>query len=443
MILVALSGGGDSVALLTVLTRIGEKRGFHLEAAHVNHALRGGESDEDEAFVRRLCERMGIPLSVERLTEGYCKKNGISIETAAREARLAFLLKTATERGASRIATGHTQDDQAETVLQRLLRGTGPAGLMGIRPLRDDIWIRPLLDESRESIRRFLDEEGIAYRDDSSNDSLDYFRNRLRHDLIPYISERFSPRFTAALSRLARLSHDQEDYFEQATASAFTAVRIVSNPYKILLDKSKFVEYHNVVRQRIIRHCLCILEGVGRDTDMNEINRIESCIARDRDEIDITADIRCGTGGTVVAFERRHNWQESVPLTIPGVTVIPCGGGYIEAEIVDDNGIVDGIVSVLLDVDCIERFGALTVGPLKSGERFTPFGMTKPVKIIDSITGSLLPKLLRRTIPVVRAGGVPVWVPGLKSTEELRMRDCAAATHRVARLSFKDGIRWL
>lgn len=439
LVLVAVSGGGDSVALLTVLSAIGKVQGFRVEAAHLNHSLRGDESDEDERFVRNLCGRMSIFLTVEKLPEGYLHASDASVETAARDARMAFLVRTSIERKAARIATGHTLDDQAETLMQRIIRGTGPAGLAGIRPLRDNLWIRPLLDESRADIRRYLDEKHIGYRNDSSNDDTGYFRNRIRHELIPLIQNRFSPGFTQAMARLAELADVQEEYFERVTASAFDDVCLLANRYKILLDKSKLVAYHNVVKQRLIRRCLAHLEGEGRTTDMDEIGRVLGLLDCERDEIDITSAVRCGTGGGVLAFELISDVCESISLAIPGDTVIPCGGGRITAEMTGSVYDVDGVSSVLIG----GHVGALSVGPLKSGERMVPFGMKKPVKIADILAGSALPKLLRRTVPVVRADGVPVWIPGLKSAEELRMNRGAHAGCDVIRLAYHDGIRWV
>ena len=179
-VLVALSGGGDSVALLTVLARNRDTLGFRIEAAHLNHALRGADSDGDEDFCRALCAAMDIPLIVHTLTEGELIESRDSIEVSARNARIAFLEQTAMTNGLSRIATGHTMNDQVETVLQRMIRGTGPAGLSGIRPIRNDRWIRPLLATSREDARSYLAALGQSFREDATNSDPAFFRNRIR-----------------------------------------------------------------------------------------------------------------------------------------------------------------------------------------------------------------------------------------------------------------------
>ena len=173
-VIIALSGGGDSVGLLHVLNEMRENFGIVLEAAHLNHSLRGDESDLDEQFCRELCARLSMHLSVKKMAPGTIESGSLSIETCAREQRLRFLEETRVSRCADKIVTGHTLDDQAETVLQRILRGTGPTGLQGILPVREQ-WVRPLLCVSRSEIREYLKTKGFCYRDDSSNEDVVFF----------------------------------------------------------------------------------------------------------------------------------------------------------------------------------------------------------------------------------------------------------------------------
>ena len=219
-VLVALSGGGDSVGLLHVLVSLRDVMGITVEAAHLNHSLRGEESDRDEQFCRELCAALNIHLTPAKIPESDIAARSGSIETFARETRHTFLEKTMMERAMSKIATGHTIDDQAETILQRLLRGTGPLGLQGILPTRDSR-IRPLLCVTRSEIRDYLAASGIDYCEDSSNSDTVYFRNRIRHDLIPFLQDSFSPNITGVLKRLAELSRVQEEYMNEQTVNSF------------------------------------------------------------------------------------------------------------------------------------------------------------------------------------------------------------------------------
>jgi tRNA(Ile)-lysidine synthase len=444
-ILVALSGGGDSVALLAVLLRLSERFPFHVEAAHLNHALRGDESEGDERFVRDLCASLGVPLTVERLPEGAIAEAPGSVETAAREARSAFLIDTARSRGAARIATGHTLDDQAETLLQRIIRGTGPSGLAGILPNRDNLWIRPLLGSSRADARNFLEREGLTCRRDSSNDDPSYFRNRIRLELLPFMKERFSPGITGALTRLAELSAIQEDYFEGVTEEAFRACSILSSRYKILLEKEKFLDYHNVVKQRIVRRCLELLEGKGRDADMDEVERIITAVENGEPAVDVTVRVKCGTASGIAALALNSEQYDPVAIALPGTTEIPQGNGVIRSVPVRPGERGDGLRSIVVTSLLIGRYGTLTVGPLRAGERMVPFGMKRGVKIRDCAAALSMPRFLRDMVPVVRAGAVPVWVPGIKSSEVLRQQpepEPGEAPVDRFMLTLCDGIVW-
>jgi len=443
-VLVALSGGGDSVGLLHVLVHLRDVMGITVEAAHLNHSLRGEESDRDELFCRELCASLNIYMTTAKIPESDIAARSGSIETFAREKRHIFLEKTMIERTMSKIATGHTIDDQAETILQRLFRGTGPLGLQGILPTRDN-WIRPLLCVTRSEIRDYLTESGSDFCEDSSNGDTVYFRNRIRHDLIPFLQDSFSPNITGVLQRLAELSRVQEEFMDEQTMNAFKTCRKHADPFKILLDKPAFMGYHKVLQQRAVRHCLEILEGAGRDTDMDEIENILNLITRDQGVLDITAGVRCESGKETIVFTVPVERYDPVALKLPGDTVIPWGGGVISADKSDAKVNVDGRMKVLISAAVQKKFGNLSIGPVKRGEFMTPYGKERPVKIRDIMSAASLPKVLRDTVPVVRAGATAVWIPGLKSSEYLRAgkdeKRAGVGTKSVL-LRFKNGLRW-
>jgi tRNA(Ile)-lysidine synthase len=210
-IVVAVSGGPDSVALLRILATLQQGQG--LAVAHVNHQLRGAESDADEAFVQELAAKLSLPMRSECLNvKALAQREGDNLEAVARRARYAWLERIAREMGASWVATGHTADDQAETVLHRLLRGTGLKGLRGIAARRAlgagiDL-VRPLLLIRRADVIAYLDAEGQNYRIDSSNCDPAFTRNRIRHELLPLLVRRFNPEVVAILGRLANQANE-------------------------------------------------------------------------------------------------------------------------------------------------------------------------------------------------------------------------------------------
>ncbi len=249
-VLVAISGGPDSVALLCGLAAVRLPGSGQLIAAHFNHGLRGEQSDTDEAFVVDLCRRLGISCEVGRAAgaagllggqDGDLRRDGGNrSEADLRAARYDFLSATARQTGARYVATGHTADDQAETVLLRILRGTGITGLAGIRQHRQLLpgvsLVRPLLNVSRDQAREYLESHGQGYRDDSSNSDLRYTRNRVRHELLPHLADQYNPGVVDALTRLAGLAEGVQDVVASLLGDLQTRCVRVDSPDQVTVD---------------------------------------------------------------------------------------------------------------------------------------------------------------------------------------------------------------
>ena len=248
-ILVALSGGGDSMALLSVLEKLAQERDLHLHAAHFNHQLRGEESQRDETFVTEWCEKRNIPLIIGQGDVAQeAKEQGKGVEETARAMRYGFLTQAAQDLGADKLATAHHADDNAETVLLHLVRGAGLDGLTGIPPVRG-ILIRPLLAIPQSDIAAYLEQEGIPHVEDSSNFDLTYARNRLRQEVVPVLQE-LNPAFISTLT--ANLDHLREDrdllegmaqraiqearLAAEAAATTFCVGTSILNPCKPFMD---------------------------------------------------------------------------------------------------------------------------------------------------------------------------------------------------------------
>ena len=231
---VAVSGGADSVCLLHVLLELAPERCLRLAVLHLNHRLRGGESDQDAEFVRRLSEQLGLPFHLREADLAGCAegrgKPGCfretretprrsqylhpdNLEQAARHARLAFFREMTESLTVDSVAVGHTRSDQAETVLFRFLRGSGTAGLAGVRPVTSDGVVRPLLAVGRDEVEQFLRDRGIAWREDSSNASPQFARNRIRHDLLPQLASQWNPGIREILANTADWAQAEEAYW--------------------------------------------------------------------------------------------------------------------------------------------------------------------------------------------------------------------------------------
>ncbi|MDR0222419.1 MAG: tRNA lysidine(34) synthetase TilS [Oscillospiraceae bacterium] len=221
-VMVALSGGADSVALLHAMLELAGEYGVFVSACHVNHGLRGGESDGDERFVRGLCGGLNVPLAARSADVKSSRKKRQSLEEAAREARYSVLADVAeTTAGRVKIATGHTASDNAETVLINLIRGSALKGLCGIPPVRGDI-IRPLIFCSRADTEEFCRARGLGYVTDSANFSLDYTRNKIRASLIPVI-EGINPSFAAGITRMCGALREDEEFISKRVEPEYGA----------------------------------------------------------------------------------------------------------------------------------------------------------------------------------------------------------------------------
>ena len=426
-VLVALSGGGDSVALLDVLLRIRDEFGLSIAASHVNHALRGEASEADETFCRDLCRERSVHLDVHRLKPGALDVAGDSLETAARNRRLICLEASAREAGATKIATGHTASDLVETVLQRILRGTGPSGLSGILPVRENRWVRPLLCVDRDMLREYLILRRIPFREDETNADTTHFRNRIRHRLLPLIREEFAAGIDITIRRLAELTRVQESWIDVEVERRYRECLVHADDYKILLEKSTFVRYYIAVRQRLIRHCLNRLEGRGRDDDKGEIESIISVVSEDRGIVPVNSSLTVEVYGNTIIFTRSRKRYDPFVLNVKGKTSLPYAGGDIQAEAVIGSRHPGDLLAADIPAVVIERYGTLTVGSVRNGETISLRRNHKPVKIRDLFTTAGIPRTLRDGIPVVRAGAVPLWIPGVARSNLLAGADSPGA----------------
>jgi tRNA(Ile)-lysidine synthase len=269
---VAVSGGADSVALLHIL------RGLRIDLAvlHVNHHLRGDESDGDEAFVRELAQALGLPILVEHATPAPG-----NLEEEARRARRAFFLRCREEHGLERVALGHTRSDQAETVLFRLLRGSGLTGLAGMRPVTDDGFIRPLLTIGRDEVRNWAREQGLKWREDSSNSDLRFSRNRLRQETIPDLSRTYNPNLEGILAGLAGLAHAEESYWNEQVERIYSKIT-KRNQLGSFFQIDDLNRLHPALQRRLLRRANQPVSGDLAGIDLAHVEAIITlCASRE------------------------------------------------------------------------------------------------------------------------------------------------------------------
>jgi tRNA(Ile)-lysidine synthase len=426
-VLVAVSGGPDSVALLSLLHQLASSWGLALTAAHFNYGLRGRESDGDEAFVVSLCRGLDVPLHTQRLPLGL-RRRGVSIQAAARQLRYEALKTLARECGADRIAVGHTADDQAETVLLWALRGAGLAGLGGMPPSREGVIIRPLYDVTRQDVLAYLDGVRVRYRQDSSNAKPVYLRNRIRHEVMPVL-KRIVPSGAKALCRLADLCRADERYLaEEVRALCATELRRMRGGGWVL-DRSFLQPLPLALQRRVVREALRRCDSQHRAASAESVDRVIASLTKSTSRRADLKSVRVTVTATQVAFTpvgqgipERDGVKPLEPseINIPSLVTWAGTGQQIHVRPLSESSAagrpVEPSRSIVLDAD---RFsGPLVVRSWRPGDRFCPLGMNgRSKKIQDLFTDLKVPIEQRATVPILEAPEGIVWVVGYRQDE--------------------------
>lgn len=265
-IVVGLSGGPDSISLINVLNEIRNEETYELKfdlvAAHINHNIRE-EAKSDEDFVVKYCKEKNIEIHVLSIDiNKKAKEEKKGTEEAGRNARYKFFEEILTKTKANKIATAHTANDNAETVLMNIIRGSGTSGLKGIRPIRENKFIRPLIETTREEIEKYCDEYKLNPRIDKTNFENEYTRNKTRNMLIPFIREKFNPNIIITINRLSDIINEENEYLEKLTKQKYKEIVIEENIGKqIVLDLKLFNKQDLVIKKRLILHTVNILQG--------------------------------------------------------------------------------------------------------------------------------------------------------------------------------------
>ena len=411
-VLVALSGGADSVALTTALCELQRNgRISRLEAAHLHHGIRGKEADADAAFVRSFCERLGIPLTLEYAdVPAAAKRDGVSLELAARRIRYAFLERVRSGHGLDCIAVGHHRDDQAETVLLRILRGSGTDGLSGMR-VRSGRLIRPLLYTGKDEILSYLRERGQVYCTDATNFEPDAARNRIRLELMP-ILRAMNPSITETLSDMAAHIAEDADLLNRLADDAVGG----SGPDR--MDRHTLQTLERPIRIRILRRMLPYSDYTHADLD-----RLDALLSGQ------TGDTVTLKNGVVAWLDSKalrigRNDPKTFLVRVPEAGSVRLPGGTLTVESVQKAIVPCGGFDAYIDADRLS--GTVTARPPKTGDRFTPFGMRGTRLLSDYLTDRKVPRF-ERDVPILCDENGVVFVVG--HTVDERMRVTADSKH--------------
>ncbi|HEX9021230.1 MAG TPA: tRNA lysidine(34) synthetase TilS [Nitrospirota bacterium] len=415
-VLVAVSGGPDSVCLLSVLKELASDWDLSLHVAHLDHMFRGKQSADEALFVADIAKKLNIPATIEKIdVPAYCRERGLSPQAGAREARYSFFALTAQAIGAHRIATGHTADDQAETFLMRLLRGAGAAGLSAIPPRRDNI-IRPLIGVTREEVMEYVRSRKLEFMSDPSNSKPVYTRNRIRMDVLPAL-KKFNPRIVGTLASEAALLRDENEAVEAHLAGI--AERVITQEKGVLLVKrDEFNALPTAFRRRLLR---TIAGLAGMEPSTLSFDRIGEALsfmaaARTGRTMNLASSLTIGReyGRFVIgAKEPLKGFMHSI--AVPGVTAIPeldltveTSSGELRKAPEDDDIY---LWQAVFDYDKIRSF--LTLRNRRPGDRFQPAGMAgRSKKLQDYFVDEKIPRRKRNKVPLLCSGEDILWVMG-------------------------------
>ncbi|MGI8990381.1 MAG: tRNA lysidine(34) synthetase TilS [Bryobacteraceae bacterium] len=402
---VAVSGGADSVCLLHLLLESHR----NLAVLHVNHKLRGAESDADAAFVRDLAAKLQLPFQLHEIDAAAA---GGNLEQAARQARYAFFRERIASGMVDFVALGHTLSDQAETVLFRFLRGSGTAGLAGIRPATSDGFIRPLLGVSREEVETWLRERQIPWREDSSNASLAFARNRIRHALLPLLTRDWNPALPETLAHLADWAHAEEGYWA-AEIDRIAATELIRRPPAVLLKTAALNSAPLAVARRLIRRAIEIAKGDLRGVDFSHVEHIRAmALAGQRHgRAQIPGlDIRRSFDWVRLAPPRADTPDFEYAVAVPGRFMLSGAASVIELKLKTAESIYNKAVNCL-DWEGLRDYpsGSLAIRNWRPGDRYRRVGHAGEQKIKRLFQESRVPAWQRHGWPVLTLQNRIVW----------------------------------
>lgn len=437
-IIVAVSGGPDSMCLLDILRKMKDDIRIELIVAHINHCTRGEESDGDEEYVREYCKKYNIVFKSLRVDiEKVAKENGISTEMAGREERYAFFDKIFHENNANKIALAHNANDLAETVLMRIIRGTGLEGLEGIKPIRDNKYIRPILYSMRSEIESYCEKERLNPRIDKTNEQNIYSRNKIRLDLIPYIKENFNGDIINTINRLAMNARMDNEYFDYVTESAFLKYCIQEKEgYNI--DKSLFSEYDSIIT-RVIRMCLSKSLGNTYNIERKHIYDIIELQKNISGKIiNLPKDIVCINNYGNIIIGKRNKKKNSKNLLYnlemnKDIYIEEINADLILRKIKKNEYKNNNKKDIkYFDLDKIK--GTIVLRYKKEGDKITPLGMKGSKKIKKVFNENKIPVDERETTPLICIGEEVAWIVGYGISDKFKID---ANTKNILQIEFR------
>lgn len=429
-IVVGLSGGPDSVCLLNLLCALREKMNLKIVAAHINHMLRAEDADKDEEYARSLCKRLNVEFFCKKIDiNKYSKENGVSSETAGREVRYDFFDYIMEKVGFSKIATAHNSNDQAETVLMRIMRGTGLEGLTGIPVKRDERYIRPILFMERKNIEEYCKECGLEPRIDESNLERLYSRNKVRLDILPYMKKNFNQDIVETINRMVLLLQEDNRYIMEQVDKCYID-NCTKCDEEVIISRSAF-ECDNAIINRIIRRAIKEVGGNKYDVEVKHIKEVISLKdMKTNKKIDLPSGIYAQNiyGDIFIRLKSNKNKDEYEELVLSKE-------GMLHKEIYFKDYIFNFEVSAYeKNIDFIKNNeikyfnydninGNIIIRQRKEGDKIIPLGMKGNKKVKDIFIDLKIPQEDRDVIPIIQFGDDIAWVVPMKVSDKYKVTD--------------------
>jgi tRNA(Ile)-lysidine synthase len=444
-VLVGVSGGADSVALVHLLCEMAPLFSLKIGIAHLNHSLRGNDSDKDAGFVTSLSDMLHLPCFIEKTDVlKYKTEHSLSLEEAGRRVRYAFFENVALKEGFNKVALGHTVDDNAELILMYLIRGSGPLGISGIPPVRSIFntklfIIRPLIKTARYDIMKYISENDLQYVVDKSNTDLKYLRNRIRHKLIPELTENYNPKTVETINRLASVTRSEDEWMENQLESVFSKNIMLLKDKRIVLSVSGIISLHPAAKRRITRSAIEKVKGDLRGISYSHTELVSDQLLSGSDSwsLDLPDRIRITRNGNELVISKEEENLRKIQLKNsvnnkvffeyvvhkPGLVIAEKEGFNISFSEIDHVNLSDislaGEGTAYFDVD--KTSFPFIIRNYQHGESFKPLGMQGSQKISKYLINNKVPRENRAKIPVVISNDKIIWLAGFVIDDSVKV----------------------
>jgi tRNA(Ile)-lysidine synthase len=445
-VVVAVSGGADSVCLLHILNNLKSKLNISLHVAHLNHGLRNKESDNDARFVTRLTKKLGLPVTVRReAIAEYKKDKKYTLEEAAREKRYEFFADVVNKEDAECVAVAHTRDDNVETILMHILRGSGISGLRGLLPVsvlqfgKEKLAmnvVRPMLLLSRAEVEEYCDYLKIKPRVDSSNMSITFTRNRIRLELLPQLRT-YNPRVDEALLRLATIADEETRFLDEQAAQLWSEI-VEEYGSAVSLDIKKIIHLPEIIQRQILRWAVKYLRGSTKDIESLHVEDMIKFISKPAGKtLCLPQGLRLHTEHNKLILSRDDVEicpfppMEQHVIQVPGETEVP--GWVVTAKVLNNTDVsFEGNFIATLDYEMAGK--ELLVRSRREGDAFQPLGMAHPKSLQRFMIDAKIPRNWRDHVPLVCNNEQVLWIVGWRIDERYKV---TPQTKKVLRLEFQ------